>query len=34
MADFLAMQVRIGRITLDQVPLKWRATVEALLLAE
>jgi len=31
MADFLALQVRLGRITLEQVPDKWRDAVEALL---
>ena len=31
MAEFLAMQVRMGRIAIDQVPAKWRAAVEELL---
>lgn len=31
MAEFLATQVRMGRIVIDQVPAKWRAEVEALL---
>lgn len=31
MAYFLALQVRMGRITLDQVPEQYRAEVEALL---
>jgi len=30
-AEFLAMQVRMGHIVIDQVPAKWRAEVEALL---
>ena len=31
MAKFLAVQVRLGRITIDQVPERWRTEVEALL---
>ena len=31
MAEFLAIQVRLGRISLEQVPLTWRETVGALL---
>ena len=28
MAEFLAMQVRMGRITVEQVPDKYKASVE------
>lgn len=28
MAKFYAMQIRIGRITIEDVPDKWRAAVE------
>ena len=31
MADFLALQVRLGRIELKQVPERWREAVAALL---
>ena len=31
MAQFLAVQVRLGRITLDQVPEQYREEVERLL---
>lgn len=31
MAQFLAIQVRLGRITIDQVPEQYRAAVEAIL---
>ena len=31
MAQFLAVQIRLGRITIDDVPEKYRATVEAIL---
>jgi len=31
MAQFLAVQVRLGRITIEQVPEKYRAEVEAIL---
>ena len=31
MVVFLAIQVKMGRITIDQVPEKFRAAVEALL---
>lgn len=31
MAEFLAVQVRLGKITLEQVPQKWRGAVEAML---
>lgn len=34
MAQFLAMQIRLGRITLADVPEKYRAAVEAWLEAE
>ena len=34
MITFLAIQVRIGRITIEQVPDKYRAAVEALLTTE
>lgn len=28
MIKFLAIQIRLGKITLEQVPEKWRARVE------
>lgn len=31
MAQFLAVQIRLGRITIDDVPEKYRAAVEAIL---
>ena len=31
MIEFLAMQVRLGKITLEQVPERFRADVEAVL---
>lgn len=31
MIRFFAIQIRLGRITLEQVPEKWRARVEAAL---
>ncbi len=31
MADFLALQVHMGRITIAQVPERWRDAVGALL---
>ena len=31
MAEFLAIQVRLGKITLEQVPLKWREAVRTFL---
>ena len=31
MVKFLAMQVRLGRITLEQVPEKYRDAVQAML---
>ena len=31
MAQFLAVQIRLGRITLEQVPEKYRAEVEEIL---
>jgi len=31
MAQFLALQIKIGRITIDQVPDKYRAEVEAVM---
>ena len=31
MAQFLAIQVRLGRITIEQVPEQYRAEVEAIL---
>ena len=31
MIEFLAMQVRLGRIVLEQVPLKYREQVEIVL---
>ena len=31
MAQFLAVQIRLGRITLDQVPEKYREKVEEIL---
>lgn len=34
MAQFLAVQVRLGRITLDQVPEQYREEVERLLNAQ
>jgi hypothetical protein len=31
MAQFLALQIRMGKVTIEQVPDKYRAEVEALL---
>ena len=31
MVQFLAMQVRLGRITIEQVPERWREAVRAAL---
>lgn len=31
MIKFLVIQIRLGRITLEQVPEKWRAKVEEVL---
>lgn len=31
MAQFLAVQIRLGRITIDDVPEKYRAAVETIL---
>ena len=31
MIEFLAIQVRLGRITIEQVPERFRAEVEAIL---
>ena len=31
MIKFLVLQIRLGRITLEQVPEKWRAKVEEVL---
>lgn len=31
MAQFLAVQIRLGKITIDDVPEKYRAAVEAIL---
>lgn len=31
MTEFLAIQIRLGRITLEQVPEKYRAEVEQIL---
>lgn len=31
MAQFLAVQIRLGRIMIEQVPEKYRAEVEAIL---
>lgn len=31
MIRFFAIQIRLGRITLEQVPEKWRARVEEVL---
>ncbi len=31
MIRFFAIQIRLGRITLEQVPEKWRARVEEML---
>lgn len=31
MAHFLVIQIRLGRITIDDVPEKYRAAVEAIL---
>lgn len=31
MAQFLAVQIRLGRITIDDVPEKYKAAVEAIL---
>jgi hypothetical protein len=31
MAQFLAVQIRLGRITIDDIPEKYRAEVEAIL---
>ncbi len=33
MAMFLAMQIRLGRITVEQIPDKYRTEVEQLLIA-
>lgn len=33
MAEFLTIQVRLGRITIDQVPERWCPEVETLLAA-
>lgn len=33
MARFLAIQVRLGKITIEQVPVKYRAEVEQILAA-
>ena len=32
MAEFLAVQVRLGKVTLEQVPDKYRAEVETILI--
>ena len=34
MIEFLAMQVRMGKIAIDAVPVKWRPQVELLLSEE
>ena len=34
MIEFLTIQVRIGKITLEQIPEKYRAAVAAMLEAE
>ena len=34
MAQFLAIQIKLGRITLDQVPEKYREKVEEILNVE
>ena len=31
MIKFIVLQIRLGRITLEQVPAKWRARVEEML---
>lgn len=31
MIKFIVIQIRLGRITLEQVPEKWRARVEEML---
>lgn len=31
MAEFLAMQIRLGKITIDDIPEKYKAKVESLL---
>lgn len=31
MIKFIVLQIRLGRITLEQVPEKWRARVEEML---
>lgn len=31
MIKFIVIQIRLGRITLEQVPEKWRAKVEEML---
>jgi hypothetical protein len=31
MAQFLAVQIRLGKITIEQVPERYRAEVEAIL---
>jgi len=33
MAQFLAIQIKLGKITIEQVPVKYRAEVEQLLAA-
>ena len=34
MIQFLAMQVRMGKIIIDAIPVKWRSQVELLLSEE
>lgn len=34
MAKFYVLQIRMGSLTLEQVPERWRAQVEALLAGE
>lgn len=34
MIEFLAMQVRMGKIAIDVIPIKWRPQVELLLSEE
>lgn len=34
MAKFLAMQIRLGAITIDDVPEKYRVVVQALLMTQ
>ncbi|MFA6718293.1 MAG: CD1375 family protein [Prevotella sp.] len=31
MAQFLAIQIKLGKLTIDNVPAKWQAAVQAIL---